>query len=161
MTHLAETFLSETDLLQCRDGRVLPRRDIEARLSRAISASVARSSPPLPPFVIDACDARGVTINFRIAGLPRDEHDLGIGAAAIVIIEVAADLAPNRQLSSLLTEAETEIAVALLKGARAAEIAADRGTTYETVRSQLKSIYSKLNVSSQIELISRMNSWQR
>lgn len=100
-------------------------------------------------------------MNFRIARLPRDEHDLGMGAAAIVIIEVAADLSPNRQLSSLLTEAETEIAMALLKGARAAEIAADRGTTYGTVRSQLKSIYSKLDVSSQIELISRMNSWQR
>jgi hypothetical protein len=46
LTKVAENYLDETDLLQCKNGRFRPRRDIEARLSQAIAASVRRSCPP-------------------------------------------------------------------------------------------------------------------
>ncbi|TDO95890.1 helix-turn-helix transcriptional regulator [Marinomonas balearica] len=52
-----------------------------------------------------------------------------------------------------LTKAEAEIVILLLGGSTLNDITSVRGSSKQTVRSQLKSIFSKLNVSSQQELI--------
>lgn len=52
-----------------------------------------------------------------------------------------------------LSAREAEVAAAMIDGASPAEIAANSFVSVGTVRSQLKSIYRKLGVSSQLELV--------
>jgi DNA-binding CsgD family transcriptional regulator len=54
-----------------------------------------------------------------------------------------------------LTSAEIEIAGAMLSGGHVRDIAERRSATYETVRSQIKSIYSKAGVRSRAEFSAR------
>lgn len=52
-----------------------------------------------------------------------------------------------------LSRAEAEIAGALVNGAKMKDISEQRNTTIETVRSQLKGIFSKTGASSQLDLM--------
>lgn len=72
-------------------------------------------------------------------------------------LEEQAQVAPFR----LLSARETEVAAALVRGDSPADIAAASFVAVGTVRSQLKSIYRKLEVSSQLELVTmaRRASW--
>jgi DNA-binding CsgD family transcriptional regulator len=55
-----------------------------------------------------------------------------------------------------LTETEAEVAHGLYKALTPQEIARRRGVAVDTVRSQIKSVYSKLGVRRQLELIGRL-----
>ena len=55
-----------------------------------------------------------------------------------------------------LTAAELEIALALYRGTSRARLAAERGVTVDTVRSQIRSIYSKAECRREAELIALM-----
>lgn len=52
-----------------------------------------------------------------------------------------------------LTPAEARVAIAICSGRTAAEIAEDQCVTYATVRSQLKSVFSKTGIHRQAELV--------
>ena len=72
-------------------------------------------------------------------------------------------LVPLQELFHL-TRAEAEIALAIARGATAAEIALDRGASINTVRGQIKSVFAKLGCSSQAavaELVKRIPLPQR
>lgn len=56
-----------------------------------------------------------------------------------------------------LTPAEGQVTALLCEGQRPDQIAAIRNTSVQTVRSQIKSIYAKMGVRSQIEMIARIN----
>ncbi len=58
--------------------------------------------------------------------------------------------------SAELTRSEAEIASALARGEHARQIASRRGVSVTTVRSQIRSIYAKLGVSSQVELMAKV-----
>jgi DNA-binding CsgD family transcriptional regulator len=60
------------------------------------------------------------------------------------------------QTTYALTSAETDIARYLAEGQSAVFIAAKRGVSVETVRTQIKAIMAKLGVSRQVELIVRL-----
>ncbi|HXV31637.1 MAG TPA: helix-turn-helix transcriptional regulator, partial [Sinorhizobium sp.] len=53
----------------------------------------------------------------------------------------------------VLSPGELHVARAIIDGISIKEIASERGTSRETVRTQLKSIFSKLGISSQMELV--------
>ena len=55
-----------------------------------------------------------------------------------------------------LTDAEAEVVAMLQDGQRPEQIAEARNTSTQTVRSQIKNVYSKTGVRSQIELLSRL-----
>lgn len=67
------------------------------------------------------------------------------GAAALVVA--------RHSLAQLLTTAERGVLAMLVNGSSVAEIAAARGSSKETVRSQIKMIYAKAEVSSRGELM--------
>ena len=52
-----------------------------------------------------------------------------------------------------LTEAEAEVAKAILDGLCDTEIATRRGTSLSTVRNQISSVFDKLDVNSRFELV--------
>jgi DNA-binding CsgD family transcriptional regulator len=56
-----------------------------------------------------------------------------------------------------LTEAETEVAIDLATGRALAEIAAARGTSIDTVRSQVKAALAKTNSRRQADLAALVN----
>lgn len=61
----------------------------------------------------------------------------------VVLDGAAADIAAPFGAAFNLTEAERDVVVALLDGRSPAEIAADRGTTLQTVRTQIKALLRK------------------
>lgn len=84
------------------------------------------------------------------------EDPLGLGAAGVVAINPQRprqEDAEEKAAAFGLSAAERAILPAFLNGAQIDDIAAQRGTTRETIRSQLKSIYSKVGVNSRAELI--------
>ena len=75
----------------------------------------------------------------------------------LTIVSQHADMKPDpRLLSEMfeLTPAETRLAVSLLDGGDLASIAADHRLSIETIRAQLKSLFSKTDTHRQAELIS-------
>ena len=60
---------------------------------------------------------------------------------------------PEVKLPATLSRAEREVVRAVAGGCSNAEIAKRRGTSTHTVANQLRSIYSKLGVTSRLELI--------
>ena len=56
-----------------------------------------------------------------------------------------------------LTECELIVAEGIVSGRRIADIASDRGVSIETVRTQAKRMFERLNVSSQAEAVARLS----
>ena len=78
------------------------------------------------------------------------------GCALIVVVDLAArPVPPEQRLAQMLglTEAEARLAAALLRGHRPEDIAAERGVSIATVRTQLRSIFSKTGTRTQSELM--------
>ncbi|MGF6172699.1 helix-turn-helix transcriptional regulator [Ensifer sp. 4252] len=81
------------------------------------------------------------------------------GPTVAVLIEPATSLLPEMRRAHLkeihgLTPAEIRIASSLAAGLSLREIAQANGVGYETIRTQLKSIYAKTEVNSQAALVS-------
>jgi DNA-binding CsgD family transcriptional regulator len=103
----------------------------------------------------------GRRLALRVSALGEDD-DVELGEArsrALAVVQVLADgNAPDARAQHLapaygLSAAEAELLDGLLGGLRLAEIAASRGTSRETARSQLKSIFRKTGVSAQSDLV--------
>jgi DNA-binding NarL/FixJ family response regulator len=62
--------------------------------------------------------------------------------------------APSRQV--VLTRRERELAAEILNGKNNKAIASALGTSVQTVRNQLTTLYRKLGVSSRLELAARL-----
>nr|WP_301287254.1 helix-turn-helix transcriptional regulator [Sphingobium sp. OAS761] len=56
-----------------------------------------------------------------------------------------------------LTRAEVEVVLALCAGKAPEELARERGVALNTVRTQMKNIYSKMDCSRQSELVARIS----
>lgn len=102
---------------------------------------------------------------------PRDEPTV-VPDAGLVEPGVVERVAPTRTHSDVciwerafarvhpeLSEREREIAVALLEGYRVATIARRLFLSPSTVRDHLSSIFRKVGVSSQAELVERVHAW--
>ena len=99
---------------------------------------------------------RGQTARVRVAPLPR-ENDIGFGAAAMIVIENTGNLGFAEPAAGLerfgFTRAESEIAGGVHAGKSVRDIARERKVAYETVRAQVKSVYSKADVHSRAEFM--------
>jgi two-component system nitrate/nitrite response regulator NarL len=67
----------------------------------------------------------------------------------------------NGDAADTLTPREREIVAALSSGQRVGVIASRLGVSEHTVRNHLKAVYRKLDVHSQVELLSRWRSQPR
>lgn len=95
---------------------------------------------------------KGSIANIRFSPLVRSDkaNDIGVAVMSIEPLDASA-LALSR-----LTAAETKVAVALIAGGRATEIACQRNVSVETVRTQIKSIYAKFDVKGHVELLAAL-----
>lgn len=94
---------------------------------------------------------------FRMPGTPAETE-----ARVLVVVRGArrrrGDLAPLLRHACGLTEAEADVALALADGKDLEEIAGARRVGVATIRSQMKSLFAKLGVRRQAELVARLQS---
>jgi DNA-binding NarL/FixJ family response regulator len=171
-------------LALARDGRILLDSGATAELARAgvlklSRANVVALGSHCAPTLADAlrmCAASGhpVEILYRIAGAPVLRRALlaplagdvpnllGVAAGPAFALSLepptrsgAAALASVRKLYKL-TEAEARVAQALVAGHAAADIAREHEVAVSTVRSQIRALFDKCEVSSQRELVRQL-----
>jgi hypothetical protein len=145
LSRAAEVCVQCSGVLKLRRGVLLARADADTlAIERAVLTCARRTpgSPPSPAEFVQLKDAAGRTIATAHAlPLPHDRCDIGLGAAVLLIVEQAGR-ADFQMLARRwgLTRAEFEVAAALVKGARASEIAKSRQVSRETARTQIKKI---------------------
>lgn len=159
---------SESAELLVRSGNVLSlcAGVLRARTTRSAAAlnraifSAARHMPGSEPDAsgrIPLRDGEGrIAAVAEALPLPRDRRGIAFGATSLVVVdELPISHPPRLAEAHSLTKSEREVLRLLLRGNRLADVARTRSVSVETIRSQAKSIYSKLNVAGQLELVAR------
>ncbi|MGO9658326.1 MAG: LuxR C-terminal-related transcriptional regulator [Acidimicrobiales bacterium] len=129
---------------------------------RAVLATLSKDYPPALAFALTTGGEGALTavtgddrprLDSEVQRITRDLRVAGV----VPRLERLPDVARFPQLSRLSAR-EWQILVLLLEGERVASIAADLYVSPSTVRSQLSSIFSKIGVHSQADLIHRLRS---
>jgi DNA-binding CsgD family transcriptional regulator len=150
----AELWL-EDDYLRTRDPVVT--RQFNVEIIRAIRTS--RGNTEICPGVIRVARQGKRPLMILITPM-HIRDDGGNQAAALLFVYDPALIReiPNALVQQLfaLTDAESELAVALCAGKTVDDTAAERGTSIHTVRTQLKSIFLKTGTNRQTDLVSML-----
>ncbi len=129
------------------DGLLRARHSARPRASRTLV--LRREEDPLSPVLVD------------LMSLPAREHALGFQPAVLATLRGVSrqDVAFSQHLRAAfgLTESEADVALRLAEGDSREAIAAGRGASVETVRSQVKSLFAKLGVRRTGELAAKLN----
>jgi len=151
MTAAAERIAETAEFITVRDGRIkgvtlYDTQKIDGAIAEFMYSAYREGNTETLLLI----GTSGCIANLQISPLKGGED----GAVAIIDIE---PLNASAKALDRLTAAEAEVAVALLAGARANEIALQRNVSVETVRSQIKAIYSKFEVRGHVELIAALS----
>jgi DNA-binding CsgD family transcriptional regulator len=154
---LAESILSAGNALRLHNGRLVAAQAGEsAALQRMVDTTAAgpRGGQPLGGRLTIHSRERSIYLTV----LPLAATVTHVPDQACVLMTVSLDSTPrprDRALATLfgLTPAEIRVTMLLVQGLEPKEISARTAATYETVRFQLKSIYKKMNVTRQSQLV--------
>jgi DNA-binding CsgD family transcriptional regulator len=152
----AQRFLIDQDLVTVREGR-LGSSDplLDSEIAQAVRAAVAPAPARYARLVAGKAAANPLLI--EIFALARAAWSLPFAISALAVIRSPGKLpfdAPQRLIRAFgLTAAEADVALLLCQGRPREEIAAHRRVSSETLRSQIRSIYSKLGCNREAELI--------
>lgn len=151
-----------------RRGRLgAARRDADARLQAALGCALGGEA--MQQYWIGSPQdgesgsgaGTGSGLLCELFRLPRRDWDFGFEPRVLVVARRAADIPAMRSVplrAALgLTGAEAEIALRLANGEAREDIAADRGTTTQTLGTQIKSILRKSDVGREAELTALVN----
>nr|WP_245405681.1 LuxR C-terminal-related transcriptional regulator [Sphingobium sp. Sx8-8] len=155
----ADAMLRRGDALTLRQRRVSARdpRDDEA-FQAALRAASARQGTQAsaifvhrglePPYMLSIASVR-VGMDRQIVAIATDPADQDVSLSSRI-----------RALYGL-TRAEAEVAQALCTGRGLEELSAERGVALNTIRTQIKNIYVKMDCSRQSELVARIGALPR
>lgn len=148
-----EAALARGRPLKLRAGQVSAAGPGAARLAAAVLAATARTAPTASTVRLDTVGAAGVAtvVPHRGAG--------GRRQALLLLPPPAQGMTERLKEGFRLTGSEAEIAVLIAEGASPAEIADRRGTSAQTVRSQMKAVFGKMQCDRQSQvaaLVSRL-----
>lgn len=157
-TDLCDQLLSAQNALHLHNGRLrcLDQRD-QDQLHRCL-ALVLKGQQPRAHFLIRRAFASPLIASVHRFAPP--DSLLGFQPAALVHLQDSASSSSglHRWLRSMdLTESEVAIALKLKGGIARPHIAESRGTSLSTVRQQIKTIYQKLGVRRESELMALLN----
>lgn len=162
LSRAAETMVGDTGegALCLRRGRLgAVRRDADAVLQPALDRALTGAAMQQYWIAASRDGASGVLCElFR---LPQREWDFGFDPQVLVVARCAADIPASRaallRAALGLTAAEAEIALGLANGNAREAIAAERGTSPQTLNTQIKSILRKGDVGREAELAALVN----
>lgn len=125
---------------------------------RAATGGLQRPGAPLASTLVIRGDDQSLVL--EVLPLPRSEHAFNFEPRALVVVR-GAEAHGDRKRAVLagayrLTASEIDIALRLARGESPQHIAHAREASLGTVRSQLKTIFAKLGVSRQAELVARV-----
>ena len=165
LTQAAETLVTTGRGLQLKAGRLQACWPEETKaLNDAIEASIICRTQ-LSPAVLRTVVVRGRDHNtaplvLDVFPLPFQSYQLTFAPRVLVVARGPRGEKARRtavlQAAYALTSAEVQITEYLAEGHSAEFIAARRGVSVATVRTQIKAIMAKLGVSRQIELVVRL-----
>lgn len=156
MTNEATTLLSAGHF-RLVDGRIgLPQPNDEVALIKALARQhrqpvgfetlMLRGNRRLMPMVVDICR------------VPPQPWRLNLASQLLIIVRSGRrwhNAAPTILRTAFgLSVAEAEVALALARGETRDEIASARNTSVQTVKAQLKSVFAKLGVTREVQLVS-------
>ncbi|MGH7025372.1 MAG: LuxR C-terminal-related transcriptional regulator [Caulobacteraceae bacterium] len=133
----------------------------EARALEALIARATQEGSPVGGAMAVAAPASRRPLSLTVSPLPSSQASLFSSprTAMVRVADVAAPLPVDlRLLTELfsLTPAETRVAAALADGLSPRAVAERLGVSFNTVRAQLVSVYDKVGVSRQAELVRLM-----
>ncbi|KGB51737.1 LuxR family transcriptional regulator [Sphingopyxis sp. LC81] len=146
--------------LRLRRGRLgAARRDADAALQAALARAL--DGEAMQQHWIASPEEGGDGLLCELFRLPRREWDFGFDPRVLVVVRRAVDI-PAMRIVPLraalgLTAAEAEIALRLANGEAREDIAAGRGTSAQTLGTQIKSILRKSDVAREAELTALVN----
>jgi DNA-binding CsgD family transcriptional regulator len=146
--------------LRLRRGRLgAARRDADTLLQGALVRAL--NGEAMQQHWIGSPRDGGPGMLCELFRLPRREWDFGFDPRVLVVVRSAADIpamrtAPLRAALGL-TASEAEIALRLANGEAREDIAAARGTSAQTLGTQIKSILRKSDVAREAELTALVN----
>lgn len=162
MTPMAERLASAGNGIQVRQGHfhaALPTDDLT--LNKAIHMAANRTGPRttqlLQTVVVRSKTAQiSSPLVLDVISLSAQAHEFTFSACVLIIARGKKSTATRNafilQTAYGLTAAEAEVALLLATGQTVEAIAMHRAVSDSTIRSQFKSIFSKLGVSRQIEI---------
>lgn len=166
LTPTAETLLRADRGLCLKLNRLCADNPVESQalddaIAAAAHAHAQMDSPMHRTIVVRSRVVAGPPLVLDVIPPPRQEYEVGF-APRVLVIARGTRIASDRRAAVLqaaysLTAAETEIALQLGAGQKPTAIAAARGVVVGTVRAQIKTIYAKLGVSCQAELVAHLN----
>jgi len=163
MTPAAEKIVSQGTGLRLRQARLHANDPAETRaLTDAIAVAAAGMRRPGNPLFGTVPLRSGPSpLVLEVVPVPPRECNFGFEPRVLVVVRgTQPDTTRLRGLLQLLhglTDAESDVAVHLTNGLAPEAVAAARHTSVGTVRAQIRSLYAKLGVSRQSELVSRLN----
>ena len=154
MTALSEALLVEGDIVRLTSRRLeVVNQDDDVRLQAAIAAVSSRERGAVEIVLGSAGDDARARAN--VTRLP-SAGPLGTFTFAVTVTRGA--LRPSGLIEIGLTRSEAAIALALVDGDRPVNIARARGVSINTIRSQVREVYSKLGVTGVGSLARRVDS---
>lgn len=161
MTSAAEEFLSRTSLLRIQNGILSGNTNaLSQLLLQKIGAVIYTTRQPLTPAdsTIPLKDSHGRPIMLEISLLPKHPSTAILSPKSLIIVRHLhrrpEDLEPILRKHYKLSSSETDVCLKLATGMSVSDISDARKSSTETVRKQLKSVFEKLDVHSQAELVS-------
>ena len=146
MTRAAEALVTSGALMMW-NGRLVTRRAADGdAIEPAVRSVVYTQNCAAHTVLVRDLDGRPMTI--VAAALPRDAWSMAFHPRIFLTVKrhPGPPSAGRLQDAFGLTAAEAEIAIRIFQGVPRAQIAAGRSVSADTVKSQLKSIFSKLGV---------------
>lgn len=147
-----------------KTGKAAETKELTAAIERAAAGIAAPGAPPATTVIVRGNKCGPLIVD--VTALPRRAYDFGFRPRVLVIVRGDRDRAapPNQALllRSLfgLTQTEAIVAAALGDGASLEEIAQARQRSVETIRVQIRSIYVKLGVRRQAELVALLGQFR-
>jgi DNA-binding CsgD family transcriptional regulator len=165
LTQAAESLVTTGRGLQLKAGRLQAYWQEETKaLSDAIESAVIWRAQPGPAVlrtvVLRGQDHNTAPLVLDVFPLPSQPYRLNFAPRVLVVARGPRGEKARRtavlQAAYALTSAEVQITEYLVEGQSAEFIAAKRGVSVATVRTQIKTIMAKLGVSRQVELVVRL-----
>jgi DNA-binding CsgD family transcriptional regulator len=167
LTPAAEAIVGEGSGLQLRLGRLSANVPADAQalndaISATLSAQIEVGAPRNRTIVVRKSEEDMAPLVLDVIPLRRQQFGFTFTPRVLVIIRGAGAKAADQRRAALLqtvygmTGAETQIALQLFAGKPIATIAAARGVSLETVRTQVKAIMAKTGVRRQAEFVARL-----